>query len=287
MTFKCALADLPHGGGKTVAVLREGKANPETRRDLVLDIADTVADFGGRYITGPDIGSTPRDMALIHNLAHGWAFCRPTEQGGSGDSSIATARGVVAALNAGVARVHGRESVAGLRIGVIGFGNVGRLVSQTLAANGAYVIVTDINADLRSDAERCGVTWTAADLLLEQLDVLVPAATGGLLTAESVATCQTPLIVGPANNQLADEDVAVFIQRRGIAWVPDVLASSGGIIHAVCREELALDEAATNVKIAAIGTKAAHLLDLARTRKITTLRAAQEIAAHGAQATTR
>ncbi|MET9266421.1 Glu/Leu/Phe/Val dehydrogenase dimerization domain-containing protein [Amycolatopsis sp. NPDC004079] len=272
MTMKCALAGLPYGGGKTVAVL---PAEGVRRRDLIADIAEAIAALGGRYRTGPDIGSTSEDMADIHRLAHGWAFCRPEAQGGSGTSSAATARGVVAALQAGVAP----GSVAGLRAGVIGFGSVGRLVCESLLERGADVVVTDVDSGLRPVAERLGATWTTKDLVRERLDVLVPAATGGLLTAESAAACGASLIVGPANNQLAAEEVATVLRDRGITWIPDVVASAGGIIHAVGCEELGMDEAAANAKIDAIADTAGAVLSRARDRGLTTVRAARELAA--------
>ncbi|HUQ58400.1 hypothetical protein [Lentzea sp.] len=50
--------------------------------------------LGGRYRTGPDIGTTQQDTAVIHRLTPGWAFCRPEALGGSGNLSAATARGV-------------------------------------------------------------------------------------------------------------------------------------------------------------------------------------------------
>ncbi|MGW7533910.1 Glu/Leu/Phe/Val dehydrogenase dimerization domain-containing protein [Amycolatopsis sp. NPDC054798] len=277
MTMKCALAGLPYGGGKTVAALpAEGMASVR-RRDLIHDIAEAIAALGGRYRAGPDIGSTSEDMAEIHRLAHGWAFCRPEAQGGSGTSSAATARGVLAALQAGVEP----GSVAGKRVGVIGFGSVGRLVCQSLLERGAEVVVTDVDSGLRPVAERLGAAWTTADLVRERLDVLVPAATGGLLTAKSAAVCGASLIVGPANNQLVADEAAMVLRDRGITWIPDVVASAGGIIHAVGREELGMDEAAANAKIDAIADTTKAVLARARERGLTTVQAAREMAALG------
>ncbi|WP_409180956.1 Glu/Leu/Phe/Val dehydrogenase dimerization domain-containing protein [Amycolatopsis sp. VS8301801F10] len=277
MTMKCALAGLPYGGGKTVAALPAEGWDPARRPGLIADLAEAIAALGGRYRTGPDIGTTSEDMAEIHRLAHGWAFCRPEEQGGSGTSSAATARGVLAALQAGVAP----GSVAGLRVGVIGFGSVGRLICQSLLERGAQVVVTDVDGGLRPLAERLGATWTTADLVREPLDVLVPAATGGLLTAGSAAACGASLIVGPANNQIAAEDVATVLRDRGITWIPDVVASAGGIIHAVGREELGMDEAAANARIDAIADTTSAVLAHARERGLTTVQAARELAAAG------
>ncbi|GAA3551854.1 Glu/Leu/Phe/Val dehydrogenase dimerization domain-containing protein [Amycolatopsis ultiminotia] len=277
MAMKSALAGLPYGGGKTVAVLPGGGLDTTRRLDLITDIAEVVAGFEGRYIAGPDIGSTPDDMALIHRLAQGNAFCRPEAEGGSGNSSAATARGVVAALIAGFHHRYGVSSIAGSKIGVIGLGHVGHLAAESLAREGARVIVTDIDSSLRADAERNGLEWATTDLLRDELDVLVPAATGGMLTRETASTCRAGLIVGPANNQLADDSVDALLHQRSVTWVPDMLAGAGGIIHAVSREKLGLDAERTNAVVGQIGDKVGQLLAYAQERHVTPLQAAREI----------
>ncbi len=70
-----------------------------------------------------------------------------------------------------------------------------------------------------------------------------------------------------------------MLRDRGVTWIPDVVASAGGIIHAVGREELGMDEAAVNAKIDAIGDTTNSVLALAREREWTTVRAARELAA--------
>jgi leucine dehydrogenase len=284
MTLKCALAELPHGGGKTVAVLPGVPLQAEQRRNLINDIAEEIGALGGQYVTGPDIGTSPEDMAVIYENTGGYAFCRPEQLGGSGNSSAATASGVVAALHAGVQHVLNTATSAGLKVGIIGVGSVGRLIGQALVAEGARVLVSDVDPAQRDVAERLGFTWSPADLMREQLDVLVPAATGGLLTQATAEVCRARLIVGPANNQLADDSVADLLDARSITWVPDVVASAGGIIHAVCREELGLEESATTAKINAISDKVTRVLTDARATGTTTLRAAHALAdtfAHG------
>ncbi|MFD0822390.1 Glu/Leu/Phe/Val dehydrogenase dimerization domain-containing protein, partial [Micromonospora zhanjiangensis] len=100
MTDKCAVAGLPNGGGKTVVALPTGYVpGPAARRAILHDVADTIAELAGAYATGPDIGTGPRDMTIIAERTP-YAFCRPPADGGSGDSSVHTATGVVAALRA-------------------------------------------------------------------------------------------------------------------------------------------------------------------------------------------
>lgn len=279
MTMKCALAGLPHGGGKTVVVLPEAASSTQRRADLITDIAEVIDGWGGRYLCGPDIGSTPHDMTAIHRLAHGHAFCRPKSDGGSGDSSPATARGVIAALYAGLRHRHPNASIVGRRVGVIGFGNVGRAVARHLARDGADVLVSDADPSLREAAESSGLQWTTTDLLGEELDVLVPAATGGMLTRDVARAAHAGLIVGPANNQLADDSVDTLLHERGTTWIPDVLASAGGIIHAVSRERLGMDQQSTDARVDQIGETTTRLLSYAVEHHLTPLRAAQIFAA--------
>ena len=217
-------------------------------------------------------------MALIHRLTAGHALCRPEAEGGSGNSNAATARGVVAALHAGLRHRVGTDSVSGRRIGVIGYGNVGRLVAAALARKGAQVMVTAVDSSLRKGAERDGLEWATTELLRDELDVLVPAATGGLLTQETALTVEAGLIVGPANNQVADEAAETILYDRGSTWIPDVIGSAGGIVYAVSRERLHLDEESANARVDGIGANVLNVLAHSRAISVTPMRAAQEIA---------
>jgi hypothetical protein len=102
MTAKAALADMPYGGGKTVVALSPDTAphySGARRAALLADIGEVVESFGGRYITGPDVGTSPADMEVIgQHTRH--VLCRPVGAGGSGDSSPPTAAGVLACIAA-------------------------------------------------------------------------------------------------------------------------------------------------------------------------------------------
>ncbi|MFG3016287.1 Glu/Leu/Phe/Val dehydrogenase dimerization domain-containing protein [Streptomyces cinerochromogenes] len=92
MTAKFAVAGLPSGGGKAVVVLPEGTVpEPDRRRAVLDDVADTIESLGGAYATGPDVGTGSDDMAVIGRITP-HVFCRPAHLGGSGDSSPHTAR---------------------------------------------------------------------------------------------------------------------------------------------------------------------------------------------------
>lgn len=229
MTLKCAAAGIPHGGAKSVIVV-DRPLTPELRRQVLLDHADLVNEFDGAYRAGPDVGTGPDDMLVLRELTP-HAYCLPEEHGGTGSSSGPTARGVLAALKAASRHVFGTDDLTGRKVVISGFGSVGELIARSLKAD---VVVSDVDESRRTDE----FGWVSPDLAYRtKADVLVPAAVGGVLSPETVAHLDVRLIVGPANNQLTDDSVAGLLEERGIVWVPDHVASAGGVIYTLARED--------------------------------------------------
>ncbi|HUQ60957.1 Glu/Leu/Phe/Val dehydrogenase dimerization domain-containing protein [Lentzea sp.] len=230
MTLKCEAAGIPHGGAKSVVVV-DRPLTPELRREVLLDHADLINEFGGAYRAGPDVGTGPDDMLVLRELTP-YAYCLPEEHGGTGSSSGPTARGVLAALRAAAEHTFGTADLTGRKVVVSGFGSVGELIAEGLA--GADIIVSDVDESRRAD--RFG--WVHPDEAYKvKADVLVPAAVGGVLSPETVKELDVRLVVGPANNQLTDDGVADLLAERGIVWVPDHVASAGGVIYTLARED--------------------------------------------------
>lgn len=229
MSYKCALAGLEHGGGKSVIVNPSRDApTGDLRRAVLWDLGDVVASLGGVYATGPDVGTGPDDMvAIAERTSH--VFCLPAARGGSGDSGAPTARGVLAAIRAACAHRFGSADLAGRTVTVIGLGSVGGRIARALDEAGAKVTGSDVDPAKRP-------AMTPAEALRAPADVLVPAAMGGLLTAAAVAELRAAVVVGPANNQLAGDSVADLLHARGVLWVPDYVAGAGGVVHAVAIE---------------------------------------------------
>jgi leucine dehydrogenase len=147
--------------------------------------------------------------------------CRPVEDGGSGGSSLHTAHGILAALGAVADEAFGSPELAGRTFGVIGLGAVGAHVARLLDRAGARLVVTDVNPATRSLAEELGATWVdPADALTAEVDILVPAALGGLLTARTVPLLRCAAIAGPADNQLDEPATARLLATRDILWAP-------------------------------------------------------------------
>ncbi|WP_203904601.1 Glu/Leu/Phe/Val dehydrogenase [Virgisporangium aliadipatigenens] len=275
MTDKAALAGLPHGGGKTV-IASDGPLSGERRRAALLDVGDAVEGLGGVYGTGPDSGTSPADMNVIAERTR-HVFCRPPENGGSGDSSPATAVGALAAIRA-VAADLGRE-LDGLRCTLLGAGAVGTPLARLLTEAGATLSITDVDDRKKALADELGAGWlTPEEAPWAETDVLVPAALGGLLGPDTVGRLRCAAVAGPANNQLTDASVADLLHERGILFAPDVIVSAGGILHGFGVEIHHETPAQIDARLAGIGDTLATVLARARHAGTTPLRVAADLA---------
>lgn len=281
MTLKCAVAGLGNGGGKTVIAVPHGAALGAAQRAAALcDVGDVIESLGGRYAAGPDVGTTPADMVVIGERTR-HVFCAPADRGGSGDSSPHTAAGVIAALREVCARVHGSPDLGRRKLVIVGLGSVGGHLARQLCTLGASLTVTDIDPGKQALARKLGAAWAQPeDAMTAQADVLVPAALGGVLTREIVPRLRCTAIAGPANNQLAEPDVAGLLHRHGIVWVPDYVVGAGGVIYALAVELHREDPLTAAARVAAIADTVGLLLDTAAQTRSDPATAALELAQH-------
>jgi leucine dehydrogenase len=279
MTLKCALANLPLGGGKSVIALSpESELTPERRRAAMLDLGDAVDGFGGSYGVGEDVGTTAEDMLIARERTR-YAYCLPESEGGAGEPSEPTAAGVSLAIGVTLERVYGTADVSGRRIAIIGLGQVGSRVARRLAADGAELLVSDVDTSKRDLAEALGASWADPDTALcAEVDLLVPAALGGLFTNDSAATLRCGAIAGPANNQLADDGVADTLSRRGILWAPDFVVNAGGVIYGSAMEMEGCSREDAVARVGAITDTLEAVFSAAAEHAITPLAAARRVA---------
>lgn len=255
MSLKLAIAGLPLGGGKSVIALPAARAQIGHRRwQRILEIhAENVASFGGNYVTGPDIGTTAEDMDTLFR-AGARVVGRTPATGGLGSSAPATARGVYIAMKRAAVEA-GLEDLRGRRVTIQGMGAVGSEVALFAAADGAELMVSDVDERALANAERLGADVVPAEEVLGvETDLFVPCATGGVIDAETAAVIRTKVVVGAANNILADRRAADVLDERGIVFAPDFVSNAGGAIDLAGREFLGWETSQVDQKLAEIGT---------------------------------
>lgn len=279
MTLKCALAGLPLGGGKSVIALPpDVELTASRRRDVLHDLADSIESLGGAYGVGEDVGTTAEDMAVVAERTR-YAFGLPEAAGGIGEPSAPTAAGVYESLRVTSETVWGTPDLAGRRVTIIGLGQVGSRLAERLRTDGAKLAVTDIDPAKRELAASLGAEWLPGhEALAGETDILVPAALGGVLTATSVPALRCAAVVGPANNQLADDGVADLLAGRGILWAPDFLVNAGGVVYGFEMELGSKDVGVAMAAVARIGSTLGDVYARAAEQGCTPLAAALAVA---------
>jgi glutamate dehydrogenase (NAD(P)+) len=256
MTFKCALLGLPFGGAKGGVRcdpnrMSEGELERVTRR-----FASEIFPIIGpdRDIAAPDMATGEREMAWFmdtysQQVGHPVPEIvtgKPLVLGGTAGRRFATGLGVVYCIESVLD--HLGWGLAGQRVAVQGFGNVGAVVARELADRGARVVaVSDVTGgvvdpdglDLKAIMD-----WVAGHRFLRDCpvgeavsrtavlevpcDILVPAALEHQITAANAATVDCRLIVEAANGPVTPEADRILAER-GIRVVPDLLANAGGV----------------------------------------------------------
>jgi len=234
MTYKAAAASLPLGGGKAVII---GDPTLVKTEALLEAYGRAVDQLGGTYVTAEDVGTTVEDLVVVATQTEHVAGL-PVSDGGSGDPSPATARGVLAAMRATADHLWGTTDLGERRVAIQGVGKVGIALLALLEQEGCKVSVADVDEErAEAAALRYGAQLVHADeILSQQCDILAPCALGGVLNERTIPALRCAAIVGSANNQLRGTGVAERIADAGIAYAPDFVANAGGIINIV--EEL-------------------------------------------------
>jgi leucine dehydrogenase len=201
-------------------------------------------------------------------------------QGGSGDPSPKTARGVFRAMQAAARQRWGSDSLAGKTVAVQGCGHVGYYLVSELATSGAKLMVADVDqARVERVVREFGATAVAADKSLSvNADVLAPCALGGIINDQTIPHLRVEVIAGGANNQLLEARHGDELQRRGILYAPDYAANAGGVINGCCREMLGWDEERTKAKVDAIYDTLLSIFEMAEKEGIATYKAADRLA---------
>ncbi|KAI4452944.1 glutamate dehydrogenase [Holotrichia oblita] len=261
MSFKCAIADIPYGGGKggikvDPATLSKGELERLTRT-YTAAIAPIIGP--DKDIPAPDVNTNGEIMGWIVDTYSkitgkyqpGVVTGKPAVLGGSLGRPEATGRGCMLAARELMKREN--KTLKGLRVSIQGNGNVGGIAAQLLHDEGAIIVAIsdvsgavfnpkglDITNILKFSRERkllkdygdptfLGGKEGNHALLTVDCDMLLPAALENQITAENAMQIRAKYIVEGANGPTTVEADKI-LNERGVIIVPDVLANAGGVI---------------------------------------------------------
>jgi glutamate dehydrogenase (NAD(P)+) len=256
MTWKTAVVDLPYGGAKGGISVDPRQLSVKELERLTRRFIDQIHDIIGPHsdIPAPDMGTGAREMAWIRNQwekYHGFNPAvitgKPVEHYGAEGREEATGRGVGILAYKMLTNLKRRPQ--DVRVALQGFGNVGshaakflheseyKIVAVGDAAGGFYRREgLDIPAMLKYALEHQGQLAgyaeaekiSNAQLLELDVELLIPAALGGVITGENAARVKAPLIIEAANAPITPE-ADDLLHARGATILPDILANAGGV----------------------------------------------------------
>lgn len=283
MTHKWAAVNLGFGGAKAVLAVAPEMTGAE-RKGLLERYAGMINLLAGNFLTGEDMGISRQDMEYMAQFTkhlHGY-----DANGKKVDPSPYTARGVLTGIKTALERKFGESSVRGRRVVVQGAGNVGGHLIQMLSAEGAEVLVADVDqeraqrlAQAHGAAIIDGLGVNGADVFSTECDVFAPCAVGAILNRDTIARLACPIVAGSANNQLEERDDVERLRERGILYAPDYIVNAGGAISFAYLGKGVSEPSELFEKVDSIGSTLAGILEEAEKRGESTLAAAERLVA--------
>ncbi len=256
MTWKCAVVNIPFGGGKggvicDPSMMSQGEIERLSRRYFseIMQIVGPEQD-----IPAPDVNTNPQVMAWFmdtYSMTRGYTALgvvtgKPLSIGGSQGRNEATARGVLFTTIEAMKRMN--MTLAGSTVVIQGFGNVGGNSAKLFHDAGAKVVaVSDVTGAIYNRSgidipklfeyagrERRVSGFPGADaidpgeLLELPCDVLIPAALENQITLRNVDRIKAKIVAEAANGPTTP-DADVILRERGIFNIPDILCNAGGV----------------------------------------------------------
>jgi glutamate dehydrogenase (NAD(P)+) len=256
MTWKCAVAGIPFGGGKGGVICDPATMSPRELEALTRRYVAEIIDLLGpdKDVPAPDVNTNEQIMAWVmdtYSMHAGTTTTsvvtgKPVEMGGSLGRREATGRGVMIVTREAVR--HLDIDIIGATVAVQGFGNVGSVSASLLQRIGARIVaVTDVQGGVYNasglDVPKL-LEWSASHktvagfpgaeplpgekIFEAEVDILIPAAMENQITTENAGAIKAKIVVEGANGPTTP-DAHRQLHDRGICVVPDILANVGGV----------------------------------------------------------
>ena len=258
MTFKCAVMNLPYGGGKGAV-----QVDPRTLSKSELERLSRAYIQAFARIIGPD-RDIPAPDVYTNSMIMGWMADEYAQIVGRAEPAVITGKPIAlgGSLGRGDATARGgyylvrhlAQSLGlgdGLRIAIQGFGNAGQHIASLLANDGHKIVAVsdstgavgsadglDVEHLLRTKNAGHSVATTAGherhqvlsadDLVKVDCDILVPAALENMIDAANAGSVSAKIILEPANGPVTPEADEI-LKAQGVTVLPDILANAGGV----------------------------------------------------------
>ena len=229
-TAKAAIAGLPVAGGCMVLLDEMSSRSPSD--SSMPAIGRAVETLNGRYFLLPDLQGGLRNMEAA---AAATDYVLGRTDGASIETVEATALGLRFGIEAAVQQVLHRDSLMGVRIGIIGLGSVGLRLAEVLRQKGARLTVADRDPRRTERAVGAlGISCVATEEIVHlDLDVLAPTAAKDTIIQDMLPHLRCRILAGAVDDPLQSPGLAQALHDQGIIYAPDTVINAGGLISLV------------------------------------------------------
>jgi len=256
MTWKCAVVGIPYGGAKGGVICEPKNMTPSELERMTRRYATEISIIIGPHsdIPAPDVNTNSQVMAWImdtYSMHAGFSVPavvtgKPLSIGGSEGRNDATATGVLFVTKRAAGRIG--MSLKGARVSIQGFGNAGSVAARLFHNEGCKIVaVSDTHGGIYNESgldpalvlrhkQEYGTVvgfpqsqvLKVHEVLEVPCDILIPAATEGVITSENADRIQARIVAEAANGPTTPEADAILF-RKGRLVIPDILANAGGV----------------------------------------------------------
>lgn len=228
MTYKCAISNLPFGGGKNVII-----GNKKNKNNKFLSAYAKIIDsFKGQCTTGTDVGISDDDAIYMSKIT---PYILKGNKGKTTTSEMAS-YGVYVGIKTSLKLLMPNKLNKNIHIAIKGVGKIGFNLIKLLSKDGFKLTVADIDKEKIDNVKKIFPSVKIVDfkdIHKIKCDVYSPCAMGGEFTSKTIKELNCHIIAGGANNQLRKDSLSKLIYKKGIWYIPDFLINSGGLIQIV------------------------------------------------------
>lgn len=268
MSYKSALGGLPCGGAKAVII-----DNFKDKKLALKAYAQKVNILNGSFVTGADVGVSMQDVVGMKNISRYMV-------GTKVDPAKYTVDGMILALKVALKYKFKSENFS-RTYAIQGMGKIGYGFMERIYSEAQDICISDIDQSLLKNIVKDYPKVKIVDskkITNVKADIFSPCALSDVINKNNISNLNFEIIIGGANCQLENNDLADDLFNKNILYIPDYVANAGGVISVFSEYENIVSDKKISQKIKIIENNVEKIIFLSNKKGVSTLRISNKMA---------